>query len=259
MDRLQGKIEKLIGLADLPADERRKRLFLSVCILVSVPMIGIYGLVDWHEGRRAEGSLIITVAVIFLAIVFLLRHLKNIVVAHRFSAGLVFVLLVYELAVGGGEGYAFLWFYFFPIALFFLFGAKEGAVWVAASLGIMAAFLFLGLGTYDYGVGVSVRFFLTYGIVAVISFALESSRGHYYSELLNEKRSLEEVLGQVKTLRGLLPLCSYCKKVRDDQGYWNQIEAYVAEHSHADFSHGICPECARRYYPDMDLYGQDQL
>jgi DNA-binding response OmpR family regulator len=56
-------------------------------------------------------------------------------------------------------------------------------------------------------------------------------------------RELEEALAQVKHLQGLLPICSYCKKVRDDQNYWQQVEDYIADHSEARFSHGICPEC----------------
>ena len=56
---------------------------------------------------------------------------------------------------------------------------------------------------------------------------------------------------EVKTLRGLLPICSYCKRIRDDQGYWKQIEVYIAANSHADFSHGMCPECGIQHYPDI--------
>ncbi len=59
---------------------------------------------------------------------------------------------------------------------------------------------------------------------------------------------LKTALGQVKTLKGLLPICASCKKIRDDKGYWNQIESYITTHSEAEFSHGICPECARRLY-----------
>ncbi len=62
---------------------------------------------------------------------------------------------------------------------------------------------------------------------------------------------------QVKQLSGLLPICSHCKKIRDDQGYWNQIENYFHEHSNAQFTHSICQECAREYYPDMDLYDEE--
>lgn len=61
---------------------------------------------------------------------------------------------------------------------------------------------------------------------------------------------LQEALASIKTLKGLLPICASCKKVRDDKGYWKQIEAYVSEHSEAEFTHGICPECARKLYPE---------
>jgi hypothetical protein len=68
------------------------------------------------------------------------------------------------------------------------------------------------------------------------------------SEVIAE---LQKALKKVKTLSGFLPICASCKKIRDDQGYWNQIEVYISEHSEAEFSHGICPECAQKLYPDI--------
>lgn len=65
---------------------------------------------------------------------------------------------------------------------------------------------------------------------------------------------LRESLLKIKTLRGLLPICTSCKKIRDDKGYWNQIESYIRNHSEVVFSHGICPECAKKLYPDYDIY-----
>jgi len=62
---------------------------------------------------------------------------------------------------------------------------------------------------------------------------------------------LNKALQEVKTLSGFLPICASCKKIRDDKGYWNQIEAYISEHSEAKFSHGVCPECAQKLYPDV--------
>ena len=62
---------------------------------------------------------------------------------------------------------------------------------------------------------------------------------------------LQEALANVKTLRGLIPICSSCRKVRDDQGYWTQLETYLKEHSDAEFSHGLCLDCMRRLYPDL--------
>ena len=62
---------------------------------------------------------------------------------------------------------------------------------------------------------------------------------------------LQEAVSQVKALSGLLPICASCKKIRDDKGYWNQIEAYIRDHSEAKFSHSICPECAKKLYPEF--------
>ncbi len=64
---------------------------------------------------------------------------------------------------------------------------------------------------------------------------------------------LREAVNNIKTLRGMLPICASCKKVRDDKGYWTQIEAYVRDHSEAEFTHGICPECAKKLYPGYCL------
>jgi CheY-like chemotaxis protein len=66
-------------------------------------------------------------------------------------------------------------------------------------------------------------------------------------ELQDANRKLSEALRDNKALRGLIPICSYCKKVRDDQGYWDQVESYVSKHSEAHFSHGICPNCYQKY------------
>jgi PAS domain S-box-containing protein len=67
-------------------------------------------------------------------------------------------------------------------------------------------------------------------------------------------RKLQEALEEVKTLSGLLPICSECKKIRDDKGYWNQLEVYVQDHSEAEFSHGICPDCLEKIYGDQEWY-----
>jgi phosphoserine phosphatase RsbU/P len=62
---------------------------------------------------------------------------------------------------------------------------------------------------------------------------------------------LREALGQIKTLKGLVPICASCKKVRDDKGFWSQVEAYVSAHSEAKFSHGLCPECTPKFFPGL--------
>lgn len=97
-------------------------------------------------------------------------------------------------------------------------------------------------------------------VVASINEAsVKLKRSHETLERKVDERtkSLQDALCKIKTLSGLLPICSYCKKVRDDKGYWKQIDAYIHENTEADISHGICPDCAEKYYPDMDLYGDE--
>jgi len=75
-------------------------------------------------------------------------------------------------------------------------------------------------------------------------------------QLSNMVAELRTTLSEIKTLSGLLPICSSCKKIRDDKGYWNQIESYISEHSGVDFSHSICPECAKTMY--LEFYEENK-
>jgi PAS domain S-box-containing protein len=102
------------------------------------------------------------------------------------------------------------------------------------------------------------------GIVRERTYALETANQKLNEEILERKKAEEEkaklivelqnALANVNMLSGMLPICSSCKKIRDDQGYWTQIEAYIRAHSEAEFSHSLCPECAKKLYP---LFYQD--
>jgi hypothetical protein len=74
-----------------------------------------------------------------------------------------------------------------------------------------------------------------------------------YEEQIRSARALQESLDKVKILSGLIPICAWCKKVRNDQGYWQQVEAYIAEHSDATFTHGICQECKEKELQALHL------
>jgi len=84
--------------------------------------------------------------------------------------------------------------------------------------------------------------------------ALEESNVRLHEEITRRKElilELQTAIGEIKTLSGLLPICASCKKIRDDKGYWNQIEVFIRDHSDAEFSHGICPDCIRQVYPEL--------
>jgi DNA-binding response OmpR family regulator len=86
-------------------------------------------------------------------------------------------------------------------------------------------------------------------LARAMRYAIERKEAALARErLIGELRS---ALANIRTLEGLLPICASCKRIRDDKGYWNQIEIYISEHSKAEFTHGICPECFARLYPDL--------
>ena len=80
------------------------------------------------------------------------------------------------------------------------------------------------------------------------------ARVRTHIELSHTMNALQQALKKIKTLNGLIPICSSCKKIRDDKEYWNLLEAYIEEHSDAIFSHGICPECSKKLYGKSNWY-----
>lgn len=80
--------------------------------------------------------------------------------------------------------------------------------------------------------------------------------GLYRARLESERealiKELQEALAKIKTLSGLLPICAWCKNIRDDKGYWDGVEAYVSAHTQAEFTHSICPDCEKKFFPTVD-------
>ncbi len=84
-------------------------------------------------------------------------------------------------------------------------------------------------------------------VTAVLTLHRKTLEKKQAKAVLDREKALEDL----KILRGLLPICASCKRIRDDEGYWNQIESYITLHSEAAFTHGICPECSKRLYPEL--------
>jgi hypothetical protein len=96
---------------------------------------------------------------------------------------------------------------------------------------------------------------ITISIYLVLSFVFFSLRRWQDSarserELKRNLDKLEKANEEIKQMKGILPICSYCKKIRDDEGYWHQVEVYIHEHSEAEFAHSLCPKCRKTIYED---------
>ena len=144
--RLLARFEESLVDTRCPPDERRKRVFFALCILLCVPVIVTYGAVDILEGRLFEGGAIWLTSLLLLLNLNRVRRAHDILPLFRVSVAPVLFLIGYELATGAAQGYALIWHYVFPGVVFFLFGAREGRRWVLGSYGLAVILLFGGNG-----------------------------------------------------------------------------------------------------------------
>ena len=109
-----------------------------------------------------------------------------------------------------------------------------------------------------YSFSFAVRYASVYLALLLLMFVLEKLREKVQFSLheahVKQKQlvsELQEKISEIRTLQGILPICAGCKKVRNDQGYWQQVERYIQDHSNARISHGICPDCSKKLYPEL--------
>lgn len=134
-------------------------------------------------------------------------------------------------------------------------------------LQVIPAFLFTSLsiarmvllyeGVFLEQSGTIITFIMTNIIGMIMSWQRNADRRKRYlgvKRLKVTNQDLQNALSEIKTLQGIIPICARCKKIRDDQGYWNNLESYIQKHSDASFSHGMCTECSDELYGDQNWY-----
>ncbi len=238
-----------VALGDISdPEERHRRSFLVIVLLILIPVFLAFSLIDLGHGELATAFPQLALAALFAFAISWFRGQKSVVAVARLLLVSAILVFLREVVRGGGEGFALLWAFLFPVFIFFVFGMIEGRRWVmlliAATAGAMA------VSSWHYERALLMRFFVILALSGLLSYALEVARAHAARELGEEKAALTEALGQIRTLTGLLPICASCKKIRDDKGDWKPIESYITERTDALFTHGICPNCAQRFFPD---------
>ncbi len=166
--------------------------------------------------------------------------------AVTFAAMVIFVIMLGVVDWASGYELQFFVFYFIPVAVAgWVCGARRAyLVSIVSSGGWFAADFFSGHPYSHISFAVwntSIR------LVAFLSLGFAVAR---IQALLSQERKISDrlakSLSEVKTLTGLLPICAECKKIRNDQGYWQQLEEYLAKHTNADFTHGLCQDCLKK-------------
>jgi hypothetical protein len=156
-----------------------------------------------------------------------------------------------------GPDLGFFVFYFLPIGYAaWRAGRLAGGI---ASVLSASLWLIVDVASQPAGIPLAIEFWNAgIRLLAFLAFAFSFARVRELLEVERElSRRLQESLGEVRELSGLLPICAACKKIRNDEGYWQQIETYIGTHSRAEFTHGICPGCARRLYPEYVGSGRE--
>lgn len=174
----------------------------------------------------------------------------------RAVALLLFVGVTLADLVTGYELNFFL-FYLAPIMLVAWYRKKRMVV----VLSLLSSTFWILADVYVWHASASSAHLFWNGSMRLFAFLLvgllmDATRGLLQKEEAANAQ-LNQMLQEVRQLKGLLPICASCKKIRDDQGYWEEIDAYISTHTDATFSHGICPKCAARLYPDLVSGGDD--
>lgn len=236
--------------------ERFRFMNYSVLLLLGIPIMLIFGVYHLRQHNELLSLLILLSAFSLIGGWLLTRkgQLRNLV--YNYNNLTFIILLAYMLIIGGEGGSKILWFYTFPLICHFMLGKKFGLFWNSCAFILILTIFYAPIEhklIYPYLPEFKLRFVVTYVTVSIFSCWFEALLNNYRTKMFNQNQTLKQALDEVKTLQGLLPICCYCHKICDEQGFWDQLEGYIQNRTDAKFSHGICPECAEEELPSRQV------
>lgn len=237
----------------------RTRWFCRISWVIVLVLGGSFAVLDRHVfGDNASLVLMVRAIVLSIALIFLIMALNPKCKKFMDKSSALLILIIGPFCTFLTVMHSPTTFSPYFVGLLFAFTG----IFSTAGLGFRYSFfaLLLNLPIFELAIhfysSVPLSVFVLYNFF-LISILLIFGFLSYYIEYISRKNfvvnsQLHTSLSQVKKLSGLLPICSSCKKVRDDKGYWEQIETYLKEHSEVAFTHGICPDCMEELYPGMN-------
>ncbi|MBU1068913.1 hypothetical protein KJ975_05010 [Myxococcota bacterium] len=257
----------------LPPDADPERLRLTVILNLStlsgglfLMIFAIHNLLDRNLGLGLADAV---TCVIVLASNMHLRRSGNLRLVSGVSIAASCLFFLFVLARGEVHQATYVWSLAVPVITVFLLGSKSGLrlaalYWFLMLAYFLSAHQFNGLTHYPRFI--FVRTLSVYALITAMVFFMEERRHRIFRDLQDKRaeladqierlkkeekekeiliRRLQKSLAEVKTLKGFLPICSYCKKIRDDAGYWNGLEQYLTAHTDARVEMGLCPDCVK--------------
>jgi len=255
--------------------EYRRYLVLNASLLICGTVLVFFIGANIMRGNMAVAGAEFSVALLCLLLLYLIQSPRYLKLGSRVFFVVGWMLSLFVCASPDIPPSIFVLNTVGPIFAFLLLGRRLGllaAIIMLSSVGILFIWKY---GFPPNAVPLIPILNITALIISVtfLSYYYEFTRSETERALVrdiaerrraeNEKEKLiyqlQDALAEVTTLSGLLPICSSCKKIRDDEGYWNQIESYIQRHSDAQFSHGICPDCAEKLYPEICRKSDDRV
>lgn len=227
--------------------------FIGTSLALTLPYIFIY----WHLGARiASAAILGTIPFMAFAIV-VWRVSRSASFAGNWVVAAGFGLFLTSACFTGGiEAPALTWSISIPIVATLLCGWRSGVFWLVLVILKISGFYWAEQAGYPFiqqypdRQSLKTAYYVTIVGITFFAFSLamvsEYFKKQYLLRIEESNRLLQEALDSIKTLKGLLPMCAWCKKIRDDKGYWAQVETYLTGHTEAKVSHGMCPDCLAR-------------
>lgn len=276
LDSAAGRLlSRLVAPPVFPDDERHtRRAYMLHAALWALMSSGFVAIIVGMIASDVPDSALRTVALLLLVCVLVQRWIRrgHVAVVAVFLLACGWLVITMLLVLFGTIRAPVLGYYLLLVNLTgMIFGLRAMAGMIALCSASVAALIVAQnagwMVTPDYSVHITqwtstTMLFIclggmTFGVINLMQGFLDRSEREIVERkavevaLTGKNAELQEALEQVKTLKGLLPLCGWCKKVREDDGYWNQIENYVSARTDATFTHGICPDCRRSHFPEI--------
>jgi len=247
----------------------RKAVLLSFSTLIGALFLFLFAAMNFVRENQVLGLADLITAVIVLGSYFHLRFSRNLLLISCISIVTSGVFFLFVLAHGDMNLATYVWTCVFPVIAVFLLGSGPGAYLAYFYLAVIIGFFIASPhldGVTRYPLFIQIRILSVYFLIASSAIVMEIRRHKLFlalqtrrTELAGQIANLESVqrekkiliqrlqksLTEVRTLKSFLPICSYCKKIRDDAGYWSMLEQYLGAHTDARVEMGLCPECTR--------------
>ncbi|MBN2674349.1 MAG: hypothetical protein JXX29_21900, partial [Deltaproteobacteria bacterium] len=227
--------------------EKNRKKYLLFSTLLGIGFILGFAAADFIQAHWVGGWVQVFLALLFTGVVSYIYWASKSERAYTLLMPPLFVLMIHPFLYGSPDCSQLLWMFLFPQIAVALVGARWGAFWILL-LFLFALFLFwgassVGLPEVSYSLEMRMFFVSSFGFLGFFSIGLERIRAGYTERLLEQLKSLETTYADIRSFKGLVPVCSVCKSIRNDAGFWTRLDTYLLQHTDIRLTHGICTGC----------------